>query len=347
MRTNGKLAALTGALVSLASGRPARADAVAQGATTLRVALVLEGDCAHDAAATEKIFGIELDARVVASAPDVTTAKVRCDGASAVVVVVDPVTGKTVERRVDLSSFSESKGRARAVAIAAAELVSASWAEAALPPPRVPPAAAPAPPEERAVVATRAASRTPETPQPTPARVDTARTSLAALGAVRAFPDVALFGGALRYETTAGRVGAASFALAVDVGAAHGRATTSLGSVDADVIDGAGALTVRVPLAGPFALRGGAGLRVGHAALRGHEGATPAETGVVQGFATAPHALAGVRVGVGSWFFVDVGAELGAFVNGPRGAAVARDATSTVALRGGYLTGALGAGATF
>ena len=80
MSHRAKLAALTGALVALAAPRGARADsgdASAASASSPRVALVLDGDCAGEATATEKIFAIELDARVVPSAPDVTTARVR------------------------------------------------------------------------------------------------------------------------------------------------------------------------------------------------------------------------------------------------------------------------------
>jgi len=352
MSHRAKLAALTGALVALAAPRGARADsgdASAASASSPRVALVLDGDCAGEATATEKIFAIELDARVVPSAPDVTTARVRCEGANATVVVSDPVTGKSLERRVDLAAFAESKGRARAVAIAAAELVSASWAEAALPPPRVPPVAAtPIPQVERATITTRASRATDTAPLESAASAAPhASASITALGAVRAFPDVLLVGGGVRYDAAAARRGPFVLGLSLDFGAAHGRASTALGSVDADTVDGAGAIIVRAALSRATWVRAGAGLRVGHASLSGHPGTAPATGASVRGFSTAPHAAVGLATNLTSALFVECGGELGAVVNGPRGTIVDRDRASTVALRGVYATGTAGAGARF
>jgi len=89
-----------------------------------------------------RIAAVELRATLVESAPDATVTQVRaeCRGTAAALVVVDPTTGKSLERTVALTEAA-ANGRARLLALAVAELVAASWSELqSNPQPRVPPA---------------------------------------------------------------------------------------------------------------------------------------------------------------------------------------------------------------
>lgn len=82
-----------------------------------------------DAAAVRRIFSADLGAK--ADAPpgeDVTAVIIRCDGSKVVMTVRDPLSRKAVRRTFDSTTFGE-RGEARLVALAASELVFASWAE--------------------------------------------------------------------------------------------------------------------------------------------------------------------------------------------------------------------------
>jgi hypothetical protein len=120
-------------------------------------------DC-DDALAREaqRIAAIELRAALVDAAPDDATTQVTatCRDQSANLRVVDPTTGKSVERSVALSQ-APSTARARLLALAIAELVAASWAELENNPEPRAPAAAPLAP-----AAARAAARGVIAPMP-------------------------------------------------------------------------------------------------------------------------------------------------------------------------------------
>ncbi|MGC4092848.1 MAG: hypothetical protein QM756_34185 [Polyangiaceae bacterium] len=74
---------------------------------------------------------------------------VQCNGSKVVVEVHDPLSRKIVQRRFDFGPAA-SRARGRLVALAAAELVLASWAElAVLPAPRVEPEGPPPSPVQR------------------------------------------------------------------------------------------------------------------------------------------------------------------------------------------------------
>jgi hypothetical protein len=76
-----------------------------------------------------RIFAADLGAK--ADAPpgeDVTAVIIRCDGSKVVMTVRDPLSRKAVRRTFDSKTFGE-RGEARLVALAASELVFASWAE--------------------------------------------------------------------------------------------------------------------------------------------------------------------------------------------------------------------------
>jgi hypothetical protein len=106
----------------LGAGR-ARAD------PDLPVRLVL-GECPDlDEAEVRRITAAELRARPsTESGPDVLEVGVNCNGPRVVIRVQDPLSRKGVSRSFNLG-LSDPRARSRLVAIAATELVLASWAE--------------------------------------------------------------------------------------------------------------------------------------------------------------------------------------------------------------------------
>lgn len=78
----------------------------------------------------QRIATVELRATLVESPPDAATTRVSatCKDGLAALRVLDPMTGKSVERRVALAQAAPT-ARARLLALAIAELVAASWSE--------------------------------------------------------------------------------------------------------------------------------------------------------------------------------------------------------------------------
>jgi hypothetical protein len=90
----------------------------------------------------QRIAAIELRAALVDATPDEATTQVKatCGPESANLRVIDPTTGKSVERSVGLFE-APPPARARLLALAIAELVAASWLELeSNPEPKAPPA---------------------------------------------------------------------------------------------------------------------------------------------------------------------------------------------------------------
>jgi hypothetical protein len=131
------------ALWTLSNATNARAEEVAMP----RVSLDLSACEEPFASEVRRIAGIELRAVVVDQAQPgaaVTRAVVKCHDAAADLWVSDSVTSKLVVRTVSLGE-TEPRARARLIALAVAELVSASWEEVeSNPNPKVP-AQTPAP----------------------------------------------------------------------------------------------------------------------------------------------------------------------------------------------------------
>ena len=120
-----------------------------------RVSIVVVGCDEALAREAQRIAAIELRAALVEATPDQATTQVTatCSAESAKLRVVDPTTGKSLERSVALSQAAAT-ARARLLALAIAELVAASWSELeSNPEPKVMPAAPLAP------VAAREAAR--------------------------------------------------------------------------------------------------------------------------------------------------------------------------------------------
>jgi hypothetical protein len=118
----------------------------------------------EDALAREarRIATIELRAVLVETTPDMATTQVQatCGPLAADLRVIDPTTGKSVERSVALS-LATPNARARLLALAIAELVAASWSELESNPEPKAPSAAPLAP-----VAAREAARAAIAPMP-------------------------------------------------------------------------------------------------------------------------------------------------------------------------------------
>ena len=139
--------------------------ATAQGATGIerpRVSIDIVGCDGGLAREAQRIAAIELRATLVDAAADatsVTKVTAACQGTLAALAVVDPTTGKSLERTVALTEAAPT-GRARLLALAVAELVAASWSELQTNPQPRAPAATPLAPyaareSARAAVADR------------------------------------------------------------------------------------------------------------------------------------------------------------------------------------------------
>jgi hypothetical protein len=150
------------------------------------------------------------------SSPDLTRLAARCDADGVFLVVDDPVTAKSLSRRIDLLHEPASTG-ARLLALAGVELVAASWNELAEPPSgQIDVASA---------VARRSAivyiERRREPPEPT--------TTLAIEGTVRSHDAHHLsWGAGLAVRIRLGR----TFAIAADVLIEHVSADSSVATAD-------------------------------------------------------------------------------------------------------------------
>lgn len=261
--------------------------------------ILLPSSCAVlslDEAAFARLIGIELAAdgvtevslvgaagpvpRATSTPLAVLSLEGGCDETSPITVVIDDAaTDKSVRRIIDLGDLPR-EARARALSLAVAELLRASWAELVFP--AAPPPRAPVPPMIRAVAAERLGrpprpllpSRSPPLPERPRLRFD------------------AMFDGRLFFGSGLGMVGgrlgasiplltAPMLRLRLDAGAAHGGVVDPLGTVDLWL--GSGALGLRATVgsssawfeAGPR-LELGAGFAEGHARPGAveHRGAT-------------------------------------------------------------------------
>src|SRR5262245_30183868 len=193
----GKLAVWT--LVGLLGGaRPAFAESPP-------VNVTLEGCPQLVPTEVERIFAAELgSANPGVSDPSVTEVTITCEGARVVVRVKDPLSRKIVQRSFDTSTFDE-KATPRLVALAASELVLASWAELySNPTPTVEPEGFPPSPDDTTAVRQTLRARSffagepePPAPRPDPEAAEDRVLRVLALGSVRAFPknDDSLLGG--------------------------------------------------------------------------------------------------------------------------------------------------------
>ena len=196
----GKLAVWT--LVGLLGGaRPAFAESPP-------VNVTLDGCPQLNPTEVERIFSAELgSADPGVSDPSVTEVTITCEGTRVVVRVKDPLSRKIVQRSFDSSTF-DAKATPRLIALAASELVLASWAELySNPTPTVEPEG-PKPSPEEAVAARKALRELsffadePDLPddQPDPDAAEVRVLRVLGLFSVRGFPEDGskLYGGGVR-----------------------------------------------------------------------------------------------------------------------------------------------------
>lgn len=237
-------------VVALVASRPALAQPT--------LALTVDECVAVEPSDVRKLVEIELHTHVLDDG--LTKVAVRCRDNVVELTVVDPVTGKSLVRSIDVMAAAP-KARARLLALAIAELVSASWTELETnPTPAVPPAGPPPEPAAKAaareVVHARvpALASEPSHPLRVAALIDRraflARTAWVTGFGVRVAQDRELLG------------------WTADMTASQGTRDSSLGEVALDVVGVALGVTIghRWSIA---SARGAAGLRFGAARLSG------------------------------------------------------------------------------
>jgi len=268
--------------------------------------------------------GAERDARV----------SVACAGDRVVLRVVDAVTGKSLERAIPASAFSD-RSKARLLALAIVELVSASWVELVVTPqPVVEPAAPRAPESVRRAAIERVEARAPAL-RPRGPSVSDLRGELAfrvvdgGLGP--------LVGGGVAFTHD---FGLARFR--ADVDALGGSAARPLGVVNATTVGGSLGVAI-APHVGVFSFDAGAGLRFGSVWLVGSPQATGASGETVTGVAAGPFASVGAVVGA-RWFSAALRVEAGWAVAGVRGLV---DGAPSVDVAGGWIGGSAEIGVGF
>ena len=266
----------------------------------------------------------------------------RCaaDATELAVVIDDALTRKSVRRAVDLADVPAS-GRPRALALAVAELLRASWAELALP--TAPPPPTPAPEVvRRAVVVRLADALTREgavRPPPAPRAVASPRRwSLGAAFAVLNFPaaNAALLGGRVRATVIPSH--AWPLRLSADVGASAGTAFDPLGEIDLGLFSGALAVTVRGG-GDRVALELGPRVELGYAWVQGRPATASVRAGSGEAVVFFASVLASVQVRLGGRWWTTLDALAGTSL---RPVTIASGAARAAGFTGPTLSLALG-----
>jgi len=184
-----------------------------------------------------------------------------------VVTIEDLVTAKRVVRRILLQDVAD-QARPRALALAVAELLRASWLELALP--KAPTPALPVPPAVREAVLRRMAAALPPRPEPTVRDLDAALESSLTI-AWRAFlsGNASLLGarGALAFPFYS-----KSLILRFDGGGVYGTAHDALGDVHLGLASTSASLLYATPLARPTRFEVGPRIELGVAWASGNPG---------------------------------------------------------------------------
>lgn len=273
---------LVAACCVLAAGGTVTTSATAQGT---RVSVESTGCDGLPIEEARRVVAVELGATAATEGDTgVVRVTVTCTGSDARIVVNDPLSRKTLDRRVALG-VEDLRARGRLLGVAIAELVIASWTELATnPEPRVP-SADPSPPPE-ALKAAREVARVRlielrERPQRSDDRDASDRSlRIAAVGSRRAFfsYDGALWGGGVRVgQDVFKHIGWSADALFET-----GKVTAPFGELDMKTGTVGGALFLYQGW-GPLVVRAGAGVRVGvisaTSVAQGASTATPAPWG--------------------------------------------------------------------
>ena len=307
------------------------------------VKLTIDECVAVPPAEVKKIVAVELGALLVdegspltgEGARDTTIVLVSCSGKTIALHVDDPVTGKSLERSIDLSA-EVPKARPRLVALAIVELVSASWTELeANPQPKVPAVTATASPaaKDAAKVNVRTRFLSPVAPS-------SSLRILATTGLRLFFPrtgPLTSFG--LRVGDDRGAFGFLGWA--ADMQAEHARVPVALGGVAVDTVSASfSALAFhRFSL---VTLRAGLGVRLGAARITGEAGdAARVEGSSLAGFFGGPLCVVSVSFTPLGPLVIEAAAE-GGFVAAPVRGHVGEE--RDVGVSGGFIGATIGLG---
>ncbi len=327
--TFGRIAGLV-----LLLGRPALAQSGA-GAGRPLVRLAVEGCGAERGEEIRRIVRVELHANLVEDdAPRENTTRVRvlCADGRAELAVDDPVTGKSLARAVDIDAAAPNS-RARLVALAVAELVSASWTEIDTNPrPALRPAGPPPSPE--AVIAARDEARTHMLGPP-----ERSFRLLGIIGARAILGEAWLLGAGLR---AAYGGGPHILGYHLDVSLEHGTEPVALGDVAIDTASIAASLLVHRELSQALNGHLGVGARAGYAWLSARASDPKAVlAGAVTGSWAGPLVSMGLVLRLPRALRAEVTAE-GGYALLPLAGHVY--GASDVGVQGGWLGGAIGFG---
>jgi hypothetical protein len=271
------------------------------------------------AAEIRRLVSLELGNPVADETPaDSTRAAVICDASRATLRVVDPSTAKELARIVDLEA-EVPKGRARLVALALVELISASQTELATEPATHVSVATP-------VGATRASI--------VPSASTPFRVVMLAGGREFGRTD-ALVGGGARVVREGDWLG-----WLADVEVHHGTTAVSLGRTSTDLVDAAGAVSVHRGWQG-VGLSLAVGLRGGTARLAGSSNLMGVTAGKFWGPWLGAVGVGSVDVHLWSRWALDLAVEAGQVIS-PLGGLV--DARREVAIDGAWMGIHLGVG---
>jgi hypothetical protein len=308
------------------------------------VKLTIDECVAVPAADVKKIVAVELGALLVDDASsgaggpdarDTTVVVVTCSGKTIALRVDDPVTGKSLERSIDLSS-EVPKARPRLVALAIVELVSASWTELeANPKPKVPAVTATA-----SSAAKDAAKDSVRTHFLAPIEPSSSLRLVAIAGRRTFFPRTGPTTSlGLRIGDDRGALGFLGWS--VDLQGEHASVPVALGGVAVDTVSASFA-AVAFHRISSFTLRGGIGLRLGAARITGETSdSVRIEGSSLAGFFAAPLALVSVSYSPVAPLVLEASAEGGAVVAPVRGhVAGERD----VGIAGGFFGAMIGVG---
>jgi hypothetical protein len=342
------------------------ASAVADAAHP-RVTLTLDVCIPLDPAEVRRGVALELGA-VLAGPEDTETTQVgvSCEGAKVLLEVIDPISGKSLSRRVDLD-VSPPAARSRLLAIAIAELVTASWTELeSNPEPQVPPASTPPSPEARAAArhsahdrnaqvaaahaegaaASSSASAAPTLPPvraPAPPRAPYGLTGLVQARSFRSGAGVSSvgFGARLSHRFTP------VWGFGLDLLADHGSVTIPLlGSISVDALS-SGPFVFAAKGWGWFSVAGGAGFRLGAGRFSGNPTANATAKSALVSPWGGPLLEAAMSAEPVHGFVLELGGEVGE-APFPAGAVSATGGSTSVAsLEGLWLGAHAGIGVSF
>jgi hypothetical protein len=347
-------ACVAGSFATLLSGS-AVADA---DAGHPRVRLTLDACIPLDPAEVRRRVALELGA-VLAGPEDTETTRVgvSCKDAKVLLEVIDPISGKSLSRPVDLE-VSPPAARSRLLALAIVELVTASWTELdSNPEPEVPPASNPPSPEARAAARQSAHDRN---AQIAAARVDASSSAEPTLSAVPSSAQNRLTAlvqaRSFRSDAGASSLGLGAklthrftpvWGLGIDLLADHGSVSVpALGTISVDALS-TGPFVFAAKNWGWFSLSGGAGLRLGAGRFSGNPSMNATAKSALVSPWGGPLLEAAVYAEPIHGFVLELGGEVGE-APFPAGAVSATAVSSSVAsLEGLWLGAHAGIGVSF